>query len=176
MAVIIDEDAAVQFTLNILEELPRSGFVDDGPVGLNSDGGLVKVLFQQTMGDETWLEAEILLLIESVEWWIQSVETLVADKPGNFSIGFDNMACPHLLLNVYKREWQYTPLDSDKPVTQAAYELFAGLSSMYMRGAGSWEVGPGILFNPTGEQLLAFAQQLRVELEAAAHHRDNLQG
>jgi hypothetical protein len=166
MAVMIDDDAVVQFTLNILEKLPRAGFVDDGPVGLNSDGGLVKVLFQQTMGDETWLEAEILLLIESVEWWIQSVEKLVTEKRGDSSTGFDNLACPHLLLNVYKREWQYTPLDSDQPVTRAAYELFAGLSSMYMRGAGSWEVGPGILFNPTAEQLLTFAQQLQAELEA----------
>jgi hypothetical protein len=53
MAIIIDDDDVVQFTLYILEELPRKGFVDDGPVGLNSDGGLVKVLFQQKMGGTT---------------------------------------------------------------------------------------------------------------------------
>lgn len=176
MAIIIDEDDVVRFTLTILEELPRAGLVNDGQIMMSSGGGLVNVLFQQTMNDQVWLKAEITLLIESVNRWIEGVERLVAESPGGSSIGFDNMACPHLLLNVYKREWQYTPLNSDKPVTQAAYELFAGLSSMHMLNVGTWEVGPGILFNPTGEQLLAFAQQLRVELEAAAYNRYNLQG
>ena len=167
MALIYDEDMSVTFILAIKEKLSGQGFINDGPVGLSAAGGLVKTFFQQKMGQETWLEAEIVLLIESVEWWISGVERLVSESRGDSSLGFDNMACPHLLLNVYKREWSFTPLGAEEPETRAAYELFAGLSSMYLRNLGSWEVGPGILFNPTAEQLLTFAQTLRAELEAA---------
>ena len=51
MTSIGTEDERLMFTLKVLDRLPRQGFVDDGPVGMNSDLGMLRLRFTQTLGD-----------------------------------------------------------------------------------------------------------------------------
>ncbi len=163
-------DDNLTFTLEVLAELPHQGFINDGPVGMNSDLGLLRLLFQQTLGNEEWLTDEIVVFTDSLRSWIISVEEMILHGKGHMVTGFDNMACPHLLLNVQRREWSYTDSTGETAVqvTRANYEFFAGLSAAYLRDSDFWHSGPGFWLEPDGAELLAFVQALRQEVDATA--------
>jgi hypothetical protein len=107
---------------------------------------------------------------EALRSWTDSIERLVGDGQDNSTMGFDNMICPHVLLNVQRREWTtYSSLEDTPPATRyVRYAFFAGLASTYLLGeGGTWESGPGLWFEVEGDALLTFARSLRAELDAA---------
>jgi hypothetical protein len=165
MASIETFGAQAKFTLQVLEELPHEGFVADRMVGMNSDLGIVRLLFQQTLGDHTWLSIEIMVFTSALRRWLDAVEHMLLDGDPS-EVDFDNLVCPHVLLNARRREWPIP--DSDRK--HVRYEFFAGLNTGYLLDAlaGEWGTGPGVWLAPQGETLLAFAQALRQELDAVA--------
>ena len=171
MASIGTADEKLRFTLNVLSELSRQGFVSDGPVGMNSELGMVRLLFHQTLDDRVWLDTEIMVFTEALYSWINSVERIVLEGSKNSYTGFDNLACPHLLLNVRRRELTtYKSQGKEPQETQiASYEFFAGLASTYLLGkGGDWDAGLGLWLELDGDALLAFVRALQAELDVVS--------
>jgi hypothetical protein len=51
MATLETDDGRLAFTLQVAGALPHRGLVDDGPVGMNSNLGLLRLRFQSSLFD-----------------------------------------------------------------------------------------------------------------------------
>jgi len=145
----------LEFTLQVLDRVPEQGLVDDGPIGMNSDMGLVQLAFRQTLGDQAWIDKEIMVVADTLLIWVNSVEEMVEEGKHQHS-GWDSLATPHCLLYVCRQG--------------SAYNFFAGLSAGYLTDSGGdWEANVGSFWMVDGETLLRFAHALRAELDAVTN-------
>ena len=169
MANICDDNTgSVSFTLTVLGQVPRQGLIDDGPVGMNSNLGLVRLLFRIALDDQPWLDADVMVFTDALSSWIGSAERLTRQGAGKERTGFDNQACPHLILNLQRNEWvSYEAREGEeKEIHHVNYEFFAGLASQYLlQKGGSWEMAPGMWMELEPVQLTNFLAELRAELD-----------
>ena len=173
MATVYDDNKGnVSFTFSILNQVPKQGLINDGPVGMNSNLGLVRVLFRIALDDQPWLDADIMVFVEAISSWISSAEDLMKQGKKGDRTGFDHMMCPHLTLNLYRNEWASHHQESDDSVVEdqvyVNYEFFAGLASNYLVPSGGvWEMVPGMYMELEPVQLAEFLKELRGELQEA---------
>ncbi len=173
MATIYDDNEGnVSFTLSILNQVPKQGLINDGPVGMNSNLGLVRALFRIALDDQPWLDADIMVFIQALNSWISSAEYLMKQGHKGERTGFDHMMCPHLILNIYRDEWVSHHQEPDGSMVEdqayVNFELFAGLASNYLvPKGGDWGIAPGMYMELQPKQLADFLKELRSELEEA---------
>jgi hypothetical protein len=169
MANISDDDTgSVSFTLTVLSQAPKQGLIDDGPVGMNSNLGLVKLIFRIALDDQPWLDADIMVFTEALYSWISSAERLVQQGAKGDRTGFDNQICPHLRLDLWRNEW-VTYEGEEKEVHNVNYDFFAGLASQYLlQKGGDWGMAPGMWMELMPIQLTNFLAELRTELDEVA--------
>jgi len=168
MASISTSTGKSVFILKVISESPRRGMISDGRVDMNSNLGMVRLAFIQTVGDLTYQDHEIFAFTDVLHSWARRVEDIVTRGKNGDTASIDHTVCPHLVLNLTRSDWSYSSQAGDGSeirVPVIDYAFFSGLSAAYLiDGESDWGSGPGMLLQPEGEDLLEFARALRAEL------------